>query len=170
MTRLLAACAILQAALLAQPAAPPPSPQPPANVSPSAPAPADPAEVSFVTDAGLLLVAVQPARAADYEAVIAALQDALAKSGDAEARAAASGWRVYKAVETDAKSNVLYVHLLQPAVRGVDYRPSIWLDKLLAGAPPDLLAKYRDAFAGSPSKLGLVELAHMTVAPVVRPK
>ncbi len=56
------------------------------------------------------------------------------------------------------KSSVIYVHWLDPVVTGVDYRPSLWLDKLLAGAPADLLAKYRDAFAVPPTKLSLTEL------------
>ncbi len=76
---------------------------------------------------------------------------------------------MFKSADTDAKSNALYIHVLAPAVPGVDYRPSLWLDKLLGGAPPELLAKYRDAFAGAPSKLGLVELAHMSVTPVPKP-
>lgn len=131
-----------------------------------APSPADPATVTFTTDVGLVLHAVKPASVADYENAMTALQEALATSTEEETRKVASGWRVFKVTETDASSNVLYVHLLQPAVAGVDYRPSLWLDKLLEGAPPELLAKYRDAFAAPPSKLGLTEFANMTVAPV----
>jgi hypothetical protein len=118
----------------------------------------------------MLLVTVSPAKRADYEAVIVALQEALARSPDADVRTLAAGWRIYKVAEADAKANVLYVHVMLPAIRGVDYRPSIWLDKLLGGAPPELLAKYRDAFVGAPSKLSLVEFANMAVAPVSKPK
>ena len=118
----------------------------------------------------MLLVAVAPAKRADYEAVILALQDALAKSQDADVRAMAKGWRVFKVAEADVKANALYVHVMYPAVPTVDYRPSIWLDKLLGGAPPELLAKYREAFVGSPSKLSLVEFANMAVAPVAKPQ
>jgi len=146
-----------------------PDPQPPStNASPSAPSATDPATVTFASDVGLLLVPVKPDKVADYEAAIVALQDAFARSTDSETRKLASGWRVFKAVDTDAKSPTLFVHLLQPTVPGTDYRPSLWLDKLLAGAPADLLAKYRDAFAGPPSKLGLTEFANMAVAPVSR--
>ena len=169
MTRLLLVVLLLQAAVQTPPPAPTPANQTPTNASPSTPSAADPAAVTFKTDAGVLLVAVNPAKTADYEAVIIALQDALARSQDADIRAMASGWRVFKAAEIDAKSNAIYVHLLQPARPGVDYRPSLWLDKLLGGAPPELLAKYRDAFAGAPSKLALVEFAHMSIAPVAKP-
>ena len=168
MIRLLFALLFLQAAV--RPPQPASTNQTPANASPPAPISADPAGVTFGSDIGLLLVTVSPAKRADYEAVIIALQEALAKSQDADVRTVAAGWRIYKVAEADAKANVLYVHAMLPAIRGVDYRPSLWLDKLLGGAPPELLAKYRDAFVGAPSKLSLVEFANMAVAPVAKPQ
>jgi hypothetical protein len=152
---------VLAVALLATPmqaAAPPPAPSP----QPSS----DPAAVQFSTPVGLLLVAIKPDKVADYEAVIVALQEAMQKSTDQSRRAIAQGWRVYKATETDAQKNVLYVHALVPTVPSADYRPSLMLDALLQGAPPELLAKYREAFAAAPTKLSLTEFAHMAVAPV----
>lgn len=112
----------------------------------------------FTTEAGMVLHAVKAGSAADYELAILALKEALAKAEDPETQTLARGWRIYKAAEGDAKSSVIYIHLLDPAVPGVDYRPSLWLDKLLAGAPADLLTKYRDAFAVPPTKLSLTEL------------
>jgi hypothetical protein len=155
---------VIVAAVLLAAASQTPSLQPqPGNASPSSP---DPAAATFSTEQGLLLVAVKPDKVADYEAVIVALQEVLSRAADEDVRAMAAGWRVYKASELDAKSNAIYVHVLQPALAGVDYRPSLWLDKLLEGAPPELLAKYRDSFAIGPTKLPLVEFAHMAVAPV----
>lgn len=166
MSRLLLILLLSQAAPTS-PAAPTPTNQTPAPTAPApAPAASDPAAVMFSTPAGLLFVAVHPDKTADYDAVIVALQDVLSRADEAATRSMASGWRVFKAAETDGKSNAIYVHVLAPAVPGVDYRPSVWLDRLLQGAPPDLLARYRDAIAGAPSKLALVEFAHMTVAPV----
>lgn len=174
MTRLL-----LALALLLHPAAQPPQPpvagnESPVNATPppskpAAPVSSDPATVTFATSVGLLLVPVAPARTADYEAVIVALQDAFAKSSDDEVRVVANGWRVFKAVQSDAKANVFYVHLFYPVVPAADYRPSLWLDRLLAGAPAEMLAKYRDAIAGPPSMLSMTEFAHMSVAPIVKP-
>lgn len=164
MTRTLLVVLVLQAAVQISP----PATQTPVNpaTAPSAP---DPAAATFSTELGLLLVAVKQDKVADYEALIVALQEALAKSDDPDVRTLASGWRVYKASDLDAKANALYVHLLQPTVPGVDYRPSLWLDKLLSSAPADLVAKYRDAFAAPPTKLPLVEFANMAVAPVPKP-
>ena len=152
--------------LLAQVAAPTPSPQ---NASPSKPVvepTPDPASVHFLSDAGLLLVAIKPAAIADYEQVIRALQAALAKDTDKTRVAAAKGWRVYKAAENDAKGNALYIHLMLPAVTGFDYRPSLLLDELVKELAPELLPKYQDAFATPPSKLNLSELANMSIAPL----
>lgn len=135
--------------------------QPATNESPgnqTAASVQDPAAVVFETETGMVLHAVKPGSTADYEAAMLALKDALTASPDAEAQALARGWRIFKASEPDAKASAIYVHWLDPVVAGVDYRPSLWLDKLLAGAPPDLLAKYRDAFAVPPTKLSLVEI------------
>jgi hypothetical protein len=155
----------------AQPQTPPPTqtPTPPTDPAkdPAATAkPADPATSSFTTDAGLILVAIKPDKAADFELTIRTLQEKLAADADPARRAVAAGWRLFKAAEADDKGNVVYVHLLLPATPGFDYRPSLLIDELLDATPPDLLSKYRDAFATPPMKLSLTEFANMSVAPV----
>lgn len=149
--------------VLAQAAAP----QPPAPAKPEPlPASPDPASSHFTSEAGVLLVTVKPAAIADYELAIRTLQEALSQDKDPNRSAAASSWRVYKAGEPDAKGNPIYLHVMIPAVPNFDYRPSLLLDELVKELPPDLLAKYQDAFAAPPTKLNLAELAHMAVAPV----
>lgn len=152
---------ILSSLLVTQTPAPGGAPSsPPAVQSP------DPAAATFSTGAGLLLVAVRADRTADYEAAIQALQAGFAAVTDPSRRAVAQGWRVFKAAETDAAGNVLYVHVLFPVVSGTDYRPSVWLDLLIADLPADLMRRYKEALAGSPTRLSLTELAHMSVTPV----
>jgi hypothetical protein len=129
----------------------------------------DPAAATFLSPAGMIVVTVKPDKTADYEAVIVALQEALSQADDETTRTLAEGWRVFKATDLDAKANAIYIHLLDPAIADSDYRPSLWLDKLLDGAPLELLSKYRDAFAAAPTKLPLVELARMSIAPVAKP-
>ena len=129
----------------------------------------DPAAATFTSDAGILVVSVKPDKTADYEEAIRALQDALSKATSEKHREIAKGWRVFKAADLDAKANAVYIHLIQPAVPSVDYRPSLLLDELLGGASAEVLAKYRDAIAGPPSKLGLTEFAQMSLAPVPKP-
>lgn len=145
------------------------TPTPPPQEPPPAPKPADPATSAFTTDAGLILVAIKSDKTADFELAIRTLQEKLSADPDPARRALAAGWRVFKAAEADDKGNVVYVQLLLPATPGFDYRPSLLLDELLGGAPPDLLAKYREAFAAPPTKLSLTEFANMAVAPVAPP-
>ena len=149
--------------LLAQAAAPQaPATQKPAPLTPSP----DPASSHFTSEAGVLLVTVKPAAIADYELVIRTLQEALAKDTDPNRSAAAKGWRVYKSNEPDAKGNSIYIHVMIPALPNFDYRPSLLLDELVQDLAPELLAKYQDAFAVPPTKLNLIELAHMATTPV----
>ena len=142
------------------------APTPGGAPSQAPPPPADPAAATFSTNVGLLLVAVKADKASDYEAVMYALQAAFAAASDPDRRAVAQGWRVFKAAETDAKGNAIYVHALLPVIAGTDYRASLWLDQLMEQAPTELLAKYKDALAGAPTRLSLAELANMSVAPV----
>ena len=174
--------AVASLVVMAQAVAPPPAaaPQPPSqNVSPAAPQNAsppkptveptpDPASSHFLTEAGILLVAIKPAGIPDYELAIRSLQEALSKSTDATKAAAAKGWRIYKA-DTDAKGNQYYVHIMMPTVTGFDYRPSLLLDELLKDMAPELLFRYQEAFAMPPTKLSLIEFAHMAVAPLPQP-
>jgi len=145
------------------------TPPPPPPPTPETAKPADPATSAFATDAGLILVAIKADKVADFELVIRTLQEKLSAETDPARKAIAEGWRVFKAAEPDEKGNVVYVHALLPATRGFDYRPSLLLDELLNSAPPELLSKYRDAFAAPPSKLSLTEFANMAVAPAPLP-
>lgn len=159
------------------PSAPSPTPQnatpaTPQNVTPPKPVVTpspDPASAHFLTAAGILLVTIKPEAAADYEQVIRTLQEAMAKEQDPIRAAAAKGWRVFKASETDAKGNPIYIHLMLPTVTGFDYRPSLLIDELIKDVAPELLSKYQDAFAAPPTRLNLTEFANMSMAPLPLP-
>jgi hypothetical protein len=161
--------ALATALALSQTPTPPPA-QPDTTKPADPPAkPADPATSAFSTAAGLILVVIKPDKTADFEAAIRALQERLSADPDPARQAIAAGWRVFKAAEADEKGNAVYVHALLPATPGFDYRPSLLLDELLGAAPPELLGKYRDAFAAPPTKLSLTEFANMAVAPAPLP-
>ena len=160
------------------PATPPPvsqnaSPATPQVVAPPkppvVPPSPDPASSHFLTDAGILSVTIKPNAVADYEMVIRTLQEALAKETDPIRAAAAKGWRVFKASETDAKGNTIYIHVMLPTVTGFDYRPSLLIDELIKDVAPDLLSRYQEAFAAPPTRLNLTEFANMSVAPLPLP-
>ncbi len=145
--------------------------QTPSNQSPAAPTPpADPASSQFTADSGILLVTIKPTAIADYEEALRALQTAMSSDADPSRASAAKGWRVFKASESDAKGNAIYIHVMMPAVPGFDYRPSLLLDELVKELAPELLIKYQDAFAAPPTKLNLTEFAQMSMAPVIPKK
>lgn len=145
----------------------PPVQAPSAASTDEAPAPPrDPAEVLVTTPTAVILVPVKAALATDYEAALTLLQGAFSSSQEAEVRAVATGWKVLKATEADSKGSLIYVHLLQPTVDGVDYRPSVWMDRLVKDLPLEVLDKYRDSLAGPASLLSLSGVATMSEAPV----
>lgn len=141
---------------------------PPPPAQPSPPVVQDPARLTFPADTtGLVLVLVKPELTADYEAALTAIRDQAAKVSPAE-RAMVVGWQVFKAREADAKGNVVYVHWLPTPQPDVDYRPSFVLDRLAATLPEGVLAKYRDAIAGGPTRLTLERLIDLGLAPPPR--
>jgi hypothetical protein len=141
------------------------SPSAPTNTSPTAPT-VDPAAAIFAKSAtaGLLLVTVKADKVADYQDVIRTLQEGLSKSTDERQRALGKGWRVFKS-DSEPKVNAIFIHLIDPVVPRADYRPSLLLDEILAGASAEMLAKYRDAIVGSPAILGMNEFANMAMPP-----
>ncbi len=117
----------------------------------------------------MLLVAIKPAAVADYEQVIRALQEAMAKETDAIKRRRRRRDGASTRRRDRCEGQPLYVHMMLPAVTGFDYRPSLLLDELVKEVAPELLSKYQDAFAMPPSKLNLNEFANMSVAPLPLP-
>lgn len=161
-------CTPLVLLALVQSAGSTPSP-PPSTPATPAPVSADPATLVFPPEvSGLVLVPVKADRTADYEAVITAVQAAMAEAGAAGQRLAA-GWKVFKAQETDAKGNAVYVHFIAAPLPELDYRPSVAIEAVAKALPEAMLVKYRDAFAGSPTRLSLGLVTDLG-APPVKPK
>src|SRR6185436_13976095 len=101
----------------------------------------------FPNDGGMVLNFIKPDKTADFEAVIAKLKEALAKSEKPERKQQATGWKVFKSPDP-AGANVLYVFIIDPALKGADYQ----ISNIIAEAfPPaeanDILKKYAEAYA-----------------------
>lgn len=111
----------------------PPDAQQPAQQQPAAPAPGR----TFSSDAGMLFNMIKPDKAADFEAIIAKVKDALAKSPNPVRKQQAAGWKVFKSVEPgmplpDGTRAVLYIFYIDPAVKDADYT----ITKILAESFP----------------------------------
>lgn len=140
---------------------PPASPPPPA---PGAAAPAVPAPVTaptaraFTAPTGMIFNAVRPERVVDFELVIGYLQAAFAKSANAQLRAQAAGWRMFKATEPGPNNTVLYVFLLDPTVPGAEYA----LGPILSDAYPDQVEQIWKLYQGALAGAGSQSLLNLT--------
>jgi hypothetical protein len=117
------AVALAPAATFAQTSQQPPAGQPPAGQPPAATTtPAAPAvpKLTFKTNAGLLLVQVKPDQTATFEEMFQKIKSGLAASSDADLKAQASAWKIYKSAEGMA-GNALYVLVVDPATAGNEY-------------------------------------------------
>jgi hypothetical protein len=137
------------------PAQAPAQPAPGAPVVPPPTVPSVPQIRTFAAPTGMIFNAVRPERVVDFETVIGYLQDALEKSTDPAVHEQAKGWRVLKATEPGPNGTVLYVFLIDPAIKGADYG----LGKILSDAYPDRIEQiwklYQGALAGGGSLLNL---------------
>lgn len=151
-------------------AAPPPATQAPATQTPapqtpSAPAapgaqpaqPAAPAQpgLTFDGDAGLILMQVKPDKTADFESVMVKLHQALAKSDKPERRQQAAGWKIFKSTDPGPGGNVLYVAIISPAAKGVDYTVAKILYEVFPTEVQAIFPTYRDSFAAGLNKVNL---------------
>lgn len=101
----------------------------------------------FPGDGALVLNFIKPDKTADFESVIAKLKEALAKSEKPERKQQAAGWKVFKSPDP-AGANVLYVFVIDPAVKEADYQISNLIAEAFTGAEAnEILTKYAAAYA-----------------------
>ena len=128
------------------PAAQAPPAQAPAAQAPAAQA-APPTKRVFASDAGMVLNFIKPDKTADFEAVMVKLKEAMQKSDKPERKQQAAGWKVFKSPDP-ANGNVLYVFIIDPAVKEADYQLSNIIIEGYSGAEAnEILKKYADAYA-----------------------
>jgi hypothetical protein len=122
----------------------PPAPAPPPGQSVVSPPPLGRV---FASEQGLIFNAIRADKVADFETVLSKLRAALANSKDPVRNQQGWGWKIYKAAEPGPNGSVLYVFVMDPAVKGADYGVA----KILAEAYPneimDLYRMYTGAFA-----------------------
>jgi hypothetical protein len=112
----------------------PPAPTPQAPAPPGVPVQAPPPVArTFAAEAGLLFNTVRPERAKDFETFLSHLRFALDNATSPAVQAQAKGWRMFKAGEPGPNNTVLYVFVLDPAIKDADYG----LGRILADAYPD---------------------------------
>ena len=123
---------------------------PPAQGAPAQPAPAAqaaPTARTFAGDAGMVLNFIKPDKTSDFEAVVAKLKEALQKSPKPERKQQAASWKVFKSPDPAAGGNVLYVFMIDPAVKGADYTVSTILSEAFPQEVQALYKQYAEAYA-----------------------
>lgn len=118
-------CALPHAAFARQVAAPPPAAQAPAPLAAS-----ETTDYLFPSGAGLLIFHVAPDKTADFDAVVARVNEALKVAQPAARQAQAAGWRIYKSAEK-AGETVPYLFVIDPAVDKASYDPLLLLSEIL---------------------------------------
>lgn len=134
-----------------------PPAQPPAAAGQAAapPPPAVPTSRRFTSDAGIIFSVIKADKTADFEAVMARVKEGLSKSADAKRKQMALGWRVFKAVEPGPGGNVVYVWIIDPPVKDVDYTVTEILKEAFPSESQDLWAKYTACFVSGQTMLNL---------------
>ena len=102
----------------------------------------------FSGDGALVLNYIKADKTADFESVVGKIKEALAKSEKPERKAQASGWKIFKAAEPGPGGAVLYVWVVDPVVKDVEYSVSAILTE---GFPAEAAALYKtlaDCYSG----------------------
>ncbi len=90
-------------------------------------------DLALTGDTGLIFLYVKSEKAADFEALMAKLKEALAKSESADVKTQMTSWKVLKAPSGPAPAGAtLYVMLADPVVKNVEY----WFLSILYKAFP----------------------------------
>lgn len=101
----------------------------------------------FASDGGMVLNFIKPDKTAQFERVVAKLKEALQQSDKPERQQQATTWKVFRATEAAAGGSVLYVFVIDPAVKGADYTVSNILAEAFPQEVQALYKDYADAYA-----------------------
>ena len=141
------------------PQAVPPPATPAQQLPPTGPAttqaPATVTERIFASDAGAIFNAIKSDQVKNFELVLGRLKQALAESPDPQRRAQAAGWKIYKAAETGPSGSILYVFVMDPAVKGADYGVAKILAEAFPAEAQELYRIYINTFASGQTMLNL---------------
>jgi hypothetical protein len=120
-----------------------------------------PAKRVFASDGGMVLNFIKPDKTADFEAVVAKLKEALAKSDKPERKEQAKSWKVFKSPDPAQGGNVLYVFMIDPAVKDADYTVSNILAEAFPTEVQELYTKYAGAYASGQNFVNLQVVADL---------
>jgi len=105
----------------------------------------------FAGDGAVILNFVKPDKTADFELVMGKVKEALSKSEKPERKQQAASWKVFKANEPGPGGSVIYVMIMDPAVKGTSYSVGDILSEAFPSEVQALYKSYSEAY-GQPSQ------------------
>src|SRR5262249_28061352 len=138
----------------------PPAP-PAAGQTPPPPPPPVPAPRQLTSAAGVVFSQIKADKTADFEANIARVKEGLSKSSNEKYKQMALSWRVFKAVEAGPGGAILYVWIIDPPVKDIEYTVTDILRNAFPNEAQDLWAKYTACFVSGQTMLNLELKANM---------
>jgi hypothetical protein len=134
------------------------------------PPPAVPASRKFTSDAGVIFNVIKPDKGPDFEAVMARVKEALAKSDNPKRKQMALSWRVFKGVEAGAGGNLIYLFWFDPPVKDEDYQITAILGEAFPDQLQELWAKFQACFVNGQTMLNLSQVVNMSPTATTTPK
>jgi hypothetical protein len=134
------------------------------------PPPAVPASRKFTSDGGMIINVIKPDKTADFEAVMARVKEALAKSENPKRKQMAISWRVFKGLESGPGGNIVYIFWFDPPVKDEDYQITSILGDAFPNELQDLWAKFTQCFVSGQTMLNLQQVVNMSPNATAVPK
>ena len=112
----------------------------------------------FNLGAGMVLNYIKADKTADFEMIVGRLKEALNKSAKPERKQQAASWKVFKAAEPGPAGSVLYIFMMDPAVKETDYTIGAILQEAFPDDVGTLYKTFTDSYASGqiPVNLALV--------------
>jgi hypothetical protein len=125
------------------------------------PAQQAPAGVVFAGDAAMVLNYIKTDKAADFEAAMAKVKEALQKSQNPERKQQAAGWKIFKSPDPAGEGQTLFVFVIDPVVKGANYSVSTILGEGFPTEARDIFQKYADAYGKGQVRVNLNQVLAM---------
>jgi len=110
----------------------------------------------------MIINVIKPDKTADFEAVMARVKEALAKSDNPKRKQMALSWRVFKGLEAGPGGNYVYIFWFDPPVKDEDYQITSILGEAFPNELQDLWAKFQQSFVSGQTMLNLQQVVNMS--------
>jgi hypothetical protein len=109
--------------------------------------------LAYSGDAGIIIHYVKADKTHDFEMVMGKVKEALNKSDNADRKKQAASWKLFKTEEPGPSGAVIYMSIMEPVVKDVEYSV---VKILTEGFPNDVRAlydNYTQAFVNPPGQV-----------------